>query len=79
MLEAVFEEARATAKAALVKRGAALAEQHVLPRVGRGLAALDAGPTFSSGATAVIGGTCAVLGAWAGWELHEFFKKRTRR
>ena len=77
--EAIFEEAGSVAKAALVRRGAAFAQARVLPFVGRRLAQVDAaGPTFSTGATVVIAGTTALLGAVAGWKLHDLMRGKKR-
>jgi len=78
-LDAVFEEVGSTARAMIVRRGAAFAQERVMPHVARGLSAVDAaGPSFSTGATVVIAGTCAALGAVAGWKLRDFMKGRKR-
>jgi len=71
-MEAILGEGKAAVRALVVRRGAELAQEH-LPRVARGLAAADAaGPTFSTGATAVIALTTAMAGGVAGWMLKGF-------
>jgi hypothetical protein len=77
--EAVFEEAGAVAKAALVRKGYSFAQERVLPFVGRRLAQADAaGPSFSTGATVVIAGTTLVVGAVAGWKLCDLMRRKSR-
>lgn len=78
MMEAVLSEGKAAVRALAVRRGAELAQEH-LPRVARGLAQADAsGPTFSTGATAVIAVTTLVAGGFAGWMLNDLLKGRRR-
>jgi hypothetical protein len=72
VMEAILGEAKAATRALMVRRGAELAQEH-LPRVARGLAQADAsGPTFSTGATAVIAATALAAGGVAGWMLKGF-------
>lgn len=79
VIDAVLSEGKAAARAMVVRRGAELAQEH-LPRYAGRLAALDAaGPTFSTGATAVIAATTLVAGGFAGWMLHDLLGSKGRR
>jgi hypothetical protein len=75
VLEGALEAARGT----LVRRGGEMVGDAIFDRGSRMMAAdVGTGASFSTGATAMIALTSAVVGGLAGWALHDIFKGKRR-
>ena len=75
----VLEGALEAARGSIVRRGGQMIGDAVFERGVRMIAAdAAAGPTFSTGATALIAITSAAVGGLAGWALHDIFSRKKR-